>query len=478
MYVADIRHALRVMGPRFVQIYGQGETPMVATALSRHHLADSGHPRHAERLASVGVAQTPVQLRVTDAQGRELPVGAVGEVGVKGDSVMAGYWRNPEATAAALREGWLFTGDVGCLDADGFLTLKDRSKDLIISGGSNIYPREVEEVLLTAPGVAEVAVVGAPDPEWGEAVVAFVVPQVGVELATEALDAHCLAQMARFKRPKRYLLVDALPKNNYGKVLKTALRARLAGQTPSAGVFIDALRAAFAAHADPVRAAPMQAYMKSAMPFLGIAAPLRRRLTAAVVAAHPAADAAALACTMRELWRTARHREERYAAIELPRLGRVHPQLVDLTLLPVVEAMIVEGAWWDLVDDLSGNVLARLLERHPRELKPLLRRWAGGDDLWLRRAAMLCQRRLNPEAVDPRLLYDTILPSIGPGACFAGEFFIRKGIGWALRARSVAAPDEVLAFCREYATQLSPLSRREALKAIQRRPSTRSSRHG
>ena len=179
MYVADIQRALRVLGPRFVQIYGQGETPMVATALSRHHLADTAHPRHAERIASVGIAQTPVQVRIADEQGRELPLGDVGEVLVKGDSVMAGYWRNPEATAAALRDGWLFTGDVGCLDADGFLTLKDRSKDLIISGGSNIYPREVEEVLLTAPGVAEAAVVGAPDAEWGEVVVAFVVPQPG-----------------------------------------------------------------------------------------------------------------------------------------------------------------------------------------------------------------------------------------------------------------------------------------------------------
>jgi long-chain acyl-CoA synthetase len=225
MYVADIQRALRVMGPRFVQIYGQGETPMVATALSRQQLADAAHPRHAARIASVGVAQTPVQLRIADETGRELPLGEVGEVLVRGDSVMAGYWRNESATASALRDGWLFTGDVGCLDGDGFLTLKDRSKDLIISGGSNIYPREVEEALLTAPGVAEAAVVGAPDPEWGEVVVAFVVPQAGAELSAEALNQHCLALIARFKRPKRYVLVSQLPKNNYGKVLKTELRA-------------------------------------------------------------------------------------------------------------------------------------------------------------------------------------------------------------------------------------------------------------
>jgi long-chain acyl-CoA synthetase len=227
MYVADIQRALAVMGPRFVQIYGQGETPMTATALARHHIADATHPRHVDRLGSVGVAQTPVQLRVAGDDGRELPPGEVGEVLVRGDSVMAGYWRNPEASATALRDGWLWTGDVGCLDADGFLTLKDRSKDLVISGGSNVYPREVEEVLLTAPGVAEVACVGAPDAEWGEVVVAFVVAQPGQALDPAALDAHCLARIARFKRPKRYVLVDALPKNHYGKVLKTELRARL-----------------------------------------------------------------------------------------------------------------------------------------------------------------------------------------------------------------------------------------------------------
>jgi long-chain acyl-CoA synthetase len=142
---------------------------------------------------------------------------------------MSGYWRNEQATASALHDGWLYTGDVGCLDGDGFLTLKDRSKDLIISGGSYIYPREVEEALLTAPGVAEAAVVGAPDPEWGEVVVAFVVPHGGAEVTAEALDQHCLGQIARFKRPKRYVLLSQLPKNNYGKVLKTELRARLAG---------------------------------------------------------------------------------------------------------------------------------------------------------------------------------------------------------------------------------------------------------
>jgi long-chain acyl-CoA synthetase len=233
MYAADMRRALAVMGPRFVQIYGQGETPMVATALARHHLADAGHPRHAERLASVGVAQAPVLVRVASADGQPLPPGEVGEVLVQGDTVMAGYWRNPEATAAALRGGWLWTGDIGSLDADGFLTLLDRSKDLVISGGSNVYPREVEEVLLTAPGVAEVAVVGAPDAEWGEVLVAFVVARPGAVLDAAGLDAHCLDRIARFKRPRHYRFPGSLPKNHYGKVLKTALREQLRQPAPA-----------------------------------------------------------------------------------------------------------------------------------------------------------------------------------------------------------------------------------------------------
>jgi long-chain acyl-CoA synthetase len=228
MYVEDLQRALRVMGPRFVQIYGQGESPMTITALSRQHITDAQHPQHLERLGSVGLAMAAVEVRVTDAQGRELPLGETGEVVVRGDSVMAGYWRDEAATASTLRDGWLFTGDMGSLDAHGFLTLRDRSKDVIISGGSNIYPREVEEALLHHAGVAEVSVVGRPDADWGEVVVAFVVACPGTELDPLALDEVCREHIARFKRPKEYHLLDALPKNHYGKVLKTELRARLA----------------------------------------------------------------------------------------------------------------------------------------------------------------------------------------------------------------------------------------------------------
>ncbi len=233
MYLADIQAAMAILGERFAQIYGQGESPMTITALSRFHHGDRDHPRHLERLASVGVAQSCVEVTVRGADGRELPRGEAGEVCVRGEVVMAGYWRNPGATASAIRDGWLWTGDVGALDDDGFLTLKDRSKDLIVSGGSNIYPREVEEVLLRHPAVAEAAVVGRPDPEWGEAVVAFVVARGNPPDPAE-LDRLCLEHIARFKRPKEYRFVERLPKNNYGKVVKTELRERLAQATRSA----------------------------------------------------------------------------------------------------------------------------------------------------------------------------------------------------------------------------------------------------
>lgn len=235
----------------------------------------------------------------------------------------------------------------------------------------------------------------------------------------------------------------------------------------SVDALIGALRSAFAAHADAARAPEMQAYMKSALPFHGIPAPLRRRLQASAVRAHPLPDAAALASAMRRLWREARFREERYAALELARVGR-HARLLERSLLPVYEEMITSGAWWDYCDDISGTALARLLERHPRQMKPLLRRWARGEDLWLRRAAMLCQRRLRADAFDARLLYDTLLPSLPPGR-FADQFFIRKAIGWALRERSYAAPDEVRAFVAHYRERLAPLTVREALKALARR---------
>jgi acyl-CoA synthetase (AMP-forming)/AMP-acid ligase II len=224
MYVSDLQRALDVFGPRLWQLYGQGESPMTLTGLSKAgHLGDGG-PEHLSRLGSVGVARTGVEVRVVGENGEELAPGQVGEVVSRSDCVMAGYWNNPSASANALRNGWLWTGDVGSLDERGYLTLRDRSKDLIISGGSNIYPREIEEILLRHPAVLECSVVGTPDAEWGESVVAFVVARPGATVSPSELDALCLEHIARFKRPKRYHTIDTLPKNNYGKVLKTALR--------------------------------------------------------------------------------------------------------------------------------------------------------------------------------------------------------------------------------------------------------------
>jgi long-chain acyl-CoA synthetase len=227
MYQADIEEALRVMGPHFAQIYGQGECPMTISVLPRSLINDSAHPQWHQRLSSVGLAQSVVELAIGDEDGRHLPLGATGEILVRGEVVMNGYWNDPVTTANTIRNGWLATGDVGRLDAQGFLYLLDRSKDVVISGGTNIYPREVEEVLLTHPGVAEVSVIGRPDAEWGEVVVAFVVTDPAYPgLDGAALDALCLDRLARFKRPRHYHFVPGLPKNHYGKVLKTALRAR------------------------------------------------------------------------------------------------------------------------------------------------------------------------------------------------------------------------------------------------------------
>jgi acyl-CoA synthetase (AMP-forming)/AMP-acid ligase II len=219
MYVESLKKAMAAFGPIFAQIYGQGEAPMTITGLRRadHESGDDAV------LGSVGYPRSGMEVAVLRSDGRPAPAGEIGEIVCRGDAVMSGYWQNPGATRATLKDGWLYTGDMGSYDTRGFLTLRDRSKDVVISGGSNIYPREVEEVLLGHPGVSEACVVGAPDPEWGEVVVAFI---VGTAEPAE-LDAHLLARIARFKRPKRYEFVDELPKNSYGKVLKRELRANL-----------------------------------------------------------------------------------------------------------------------------------------------------------------------------------------------------------------------------------------------------------
>jgi fatty-acyl-CoA synthase len=220
MYVDSIKRALAAFGPVFAQIYGQGESPMTITGLRRadYQRADDA------LLGSVGYPRSGMEVAVLRADDTPAGVDEIGEIVCRGDVVMCGYWHNPTATATTLRDGWLRTGDMGSFDARGYLTLHDRSKDVVISGGTNIYPREVEEALLEHPGVSEACVVGAPDAEWGEIVVAFIVGAA----EPDELDTHLLQRIARFKRPKRYLTVEQLPKNSYGKVLKRELRQQLA----------------------------------------------------------------------------------------------------------------------------------------------------------------------------------------------------------------------------------------------------------
>ena len=227
MYVSDLKRAIELFGPKLTQIYGQGESPMTITYLPKSLHADTGHPRYEQRLASTGIPRTHVEVKIIDEDGMEPPAGEVGEVITRSDCVMREYWENPKATATSLRDGWLYTGDLGFIDEEGFLTLKDRSKDMIISGGSNIYPREIEEVLLTHPDILEAAVVSRPHDDWGEETIAFIVRQQDTDIAAPQLDQLCLDNIARYKRPRGYRFVSSLPKNNYGKILKTELRDQL-----------------------------------------------------------------------------------------------------------------------------------------------------------------------------------------------------------------------------------------------------------
>lgn len=227
MYVEDLKRAIAALGPKLVGMYAQGETPNTLTFLSKQAHTDVENLRYEEHLSSVGVVRTGVEFRIVDEQGESLPPGEIGEIITRSDVCMAGYWNNPEATKNALRDGWLYTGDIGVVSEDGYLSLKDRSKDMIISGGSNIYPREVEEVLLLHPNVLEVSVVGRSHHDWGEEVIAFVVARPGHSLSPQGLDEICMDNIARYKRPKEYIFLDELPKSDYGKVLKTELRKLL-----------------------------------------------------------------------------------------------------------------------------------------------------------------------------------------------------------------------------------------------------------
>ena len=220
----DLRRGVATFGERVWNGYGQGETPCTITALSAEQVGAAVRDGDDARLSSVGVPRFATTVQVVGEDDRELPPGEVGEVVVAGPTVMAGYLGLPEETAETLRGGRLHTGDLGRFDDTGCLTLVDRVKDVVITGGFNVYPSEVEAVLLADANVAEAAVVGVRHDEWGEAVVAFIVPRAGACVDTDALDARCLETIARYKRPKRYVVVAELPRNSAGKVLRSELR--------------------------------------------------------------------------------------------------------------------------------------------------------------------------------------------------------------------------------------------------------------
>ena len=232
MYQTILEQAHQLMGNKLVQIYGQGECPMNITVLDRYQHQTFVSRNQQQRLSSVGLPYLGMQIKVLDTLGNTLKNGVSGEINVRGETVMLGYWGKPEATNDCLKDGWLATGDIGYIDEQGYLYLTDRSKDVIISGGSNIYPREVEEILLKHPQVSEASVIGVADEQWGEAVIAYIAATVSSPddneantlLSAHELEHYCLQHMARFKRPKQYYFIDELPKNSTGKILKTQLR--------------------------------------------------------------------------------------------------------------------------------------------------------------------------------------------------------------------------------------------------------------
>jgi len=220
-----LRRAIEVFGCDFLQGYGMTETTAAATYLfpADHRRALAGEPH---LLLSAGRPLLGTDVRIVDEQDRPVPNGTIGEVAVRGPQLMRGYWNLPEPSAEALRGGWMHTGDAGVLDDEGFLFIQDRVKDMIVSGGENVYPREVEDVLFQHVAVADVAVIGVPDERFGEAVKAIVVRKPGESVTAEALLEYCKGRLGGYKRPKSVDFVAELPRNPSGKVLKKDLREK------------------------------------------------------------------------------------------------------------------------------------------------------------------------------------------------------------------------------------------------------------
>jgi acyl-CoA synthetase (AMP-forming)/AMP-acid ligase II len=226
MYAEDLKLALQKLGPCLVQLFGQGESPMTITYLPPWDHVLEGTPEQEARLSSAGIQRTDVEVKIFGPDDSELPAGQAGEIVTRSDLVMKGYWRNPEASVETLRKGWLHTGDVGYMDKKGYLFILDRSKDMIVSGGENVYPREIEEILMRHPAVREVAVIGVPDDKWGESIKAIVALAPGADATENELIAFCKDNIASYKKPKSVDFVEALPKNNYGKIVKRDLKAK------------------------------------------------------------------------------------------------------------------------------------------------------------------------------------------------------------------------------------------------------------
>src|SRR5437764_2594800 len=223
MYGEDLKEAIRRIGPIFVQLFAQTESPMTGTYMrAQDHILEGPG---SERLASCGHARSGMEVAILDETQRRLPLGETGEICIKGPALMNGYWNQPEATAETLRKGWLHTGDIGRMDEAGYVFIMDRSKDMVISGGLNVYPREIEEVLLRHPAISQAAVIGVPDPKWGEAVQAVVVCDPADGLTEADVIAFAAEHLAGYKKPKSVDLVADLPKTTYGKIDKKAIRA-------------------------------------------------------------------------------------------------------------------------------------------------------------------------------------------------------------------------------------------------------------
>ena len=224
MPVDKLREGLRRFGPVFAQIYGQAEAPITICVLPKEDHVLDGAPEQTRRLAAAGRPFTNVAVRVVDDNNQDLAPGEVGEVILKGDHTMIGYWNLPQATAESLRDGWVYTRDLGYIDDTGYVYLVDRKSDMIISGGFNVYPREIEEVLYTHPEVLEACVFGVPDEKWGEAVKATLVLRPNGRADPAALIDYCGRHLAGFKKPKSIDFMSELPKNAYGKIQRNVLR--------------------------------------------------------------------------------------------------------------------------------------------------------------------------------------------------------------------------------------------------------------